>query len=291
MKTTQEVLAGHGVTMAQAHAYIAENLHQPDVVVDAAAALGLSVGMLAEIAAVSNDIALGFLEERHLDWRALNAHSTRPTDYVFLTDMQDGSVFLHNALTGGTKMLHSFGRTVTDIAVDPSGKIYVCDFWKILEYDPSTGATRTVVSGLQQGVNSLTIQDGVLLAAGAADSALVAYDAETGAQLWTRTLGGGNSAGDIAFVDDALFRTSETGGLVKHAADGSVAGRIADLDETWWGLTATPGGQLRAFSSSGAVTQVDPQTGLTTALPPVQLAGLLVSGAAEAMELHLAAFL
>lgn len=291
MSTTQQILANNNVTLEQARSFIYANVTNPSAIFNAAHSVGVTSDMLGEIAGVSGSLVRNYFTQSGLDVQLLDGATQNPngiSDYVFLTDLMDGDVFLYNPLTRDGERIYSFGRSITDVAVDATGNIYVSDFSNIYKYTVGTGAMTTLVP-YGGSFNSLAIQGNTLYAASSGNDVLMTYNKDTGAFTGWTTLAGGGSAGDIAFIGNELYRTTMSYGLV----DQNLATTVSTAtDSTYWGLTATANNHLWAFSGSGAVLEVDPATKTVTALPNVSLVGLSqVSGAAEAQNIHVTMFL
>lgn len=308
MATAQQILAGLGVTMAQARNFIYENVDKPALIYTIAKSVGLTSDNLGEIVGVSGSLvrsyfsgngldvnALDGLVEQRPDYSALPLNS-KATDYIFLTDLNDGDVFLYNPLTQSGKEIYSFDRQITDIAVDDAGNIYVSDFYKVYKYDIASNALTILVDyTIGSGINSLAINGDLLYTASGNNNLLVAFDKNTGQIALTKTLDGGYSAGDIAFIGDAIFRTTVISGVVEQYLDGTPASSTLSsaTNSGFWGLTVTADNDLWAVASWGQIIEIDTATGsAATVANSVNLVGLTsISGAAEAQPLHLQLFL
>lgn len=280
-------LAAHGFTIEQARAYVFAHLDDAHSIFDAAAAIGLTTSMLAEIGDVAPSTVQQYFGGHGLDWTRLDPART---DWAFLTDLNEGDVFLYNAVTGQGRKIHSFDRSITDIAVDPDGNIFVTDFRKIVKFDVASGQLQTLATH-DAFLNSLTIADGVLLGASATNNTLYAWDPDSGALLASAPVFGGAAAGDIAAVGSTLYKVSEQQGIVTvQGQGGSVL--APGVASNYWGLVQTPAGDLRAFAADRKVVEVDTATGAVAPMAPVSLVGLnTISGASDALDVHLAMFL
>jgi outer membrane protein assembly factor BamB len=300
MSNTSSHLASLGVTLQQAREFVLHNLGNPKLIFDVAMSNKISSSMLAEI--VANDVPgiTGSLVEAFFSQAGLPGNSLREfaasdksvTDYVFLSDLVQGNIYLYNPLTGDNKIIYSFNRQITDIAVDGDGNIYISEFSKILKFNIDDGTLVTLIN--QNGYyNSLAVKGDTVYAASSSNSMLLGFNSETGVLVSSQQLEGGVSAGDIAFIGEEVFRTSAFNGLLKHslgAADSTTVSNQTSIDH--FGLVATPSGDLRAFSWQGHVREIDANTGEVKPLPNVPLIGMnQLSGAAEALQVHLDAFL
>lgn len=159
MSTVQQILASKNVTLDQARSFIYANVNSPSVIFDAAHSAGLTSDMVGEIAGVSGSLVRNYFTQSGLDVQLLDGAVQNPhgvSDYVFLTDLVDGDVFLYNPLTQQGGRIYSFGRTITDVAVDDTGNIYVSDFNNVYKYTVGTGALTTLISS-SGAFNSLAI--------------------------------------------------------------------------------------------------------------------------------------
>lgn len=295
MATMQEILASNNVSVEEARNFIFANVDKPQLIFNAAVSVGLNTDMLGEIVGVSGALVRDYFSSRGLDPQGLDAlppPAGALSDYVFLTDLKDGDIFLYNPVEPSGRKIYSFDRTVTDIAVDETGNIYVSDFNTIYKYTLSSGTLQELARA-SGSLNALAVSGDTLYAASGDNGNLLAFNAETGALLAQTTLLGGGSAGDITFIGNDLFRTTLQYGLFKHDLVNNQTQQLTQtLDANYWGLTATADATLRAFRSDGTVTEIDPLSGQTSALPKVGLVGLnQLSGAAEALEAHVALFL
>lgn len=292
-----ELLSQYYITEQEASDWIELNVSNPSLIYNTARQYGIDSSMLAEIVTswvpgVNASLVEGFFNSQGLDGTALRASSSAISDYVFLTDLNDGDIFLYNPVEQSGKKIYSFNKTITDIAVDETGNIYVSDFNTIYKYTLSSGTLSPLVSD-SGSFNSLAINGSTLYAASTNNDSLLAYDTVSGALISQTNIGGGGSAGDITFIGADLFRTTLENGLLKHDLIKNQTLLLTQtLDAYYWGLAATPDATLRAFRSDGTVTEVDPENGQTISLPMVSLTGLnQLSGAAEALETHVALFL
>lgn len=296
MSTAQKILASNNVTLEAARGFIYSNVNNPSLIFNAAHAVGLTTDMLGEIAGVSGAMVRSYFTSAKLDNQLLDGAPTQSpngiSDYVFLTDLVDGDVFLYNPLTQQGKAIYSFGRSITDIAVDDGGNIYVSDFSNVYKYTVATGGLSKLLS-YPGDFNSLAVKGDTLYAASSTNASLLAFNKDSGASVGATGLAGGASAGDITFIGNELFRTTLSNGLVEQipgAAQGTIVTRATDAN--YWGLSATAGNQLRAFDAFGHVLEINPTTGQAAQLPDVKLVGLTqISGAAEAQTVHVNMFL
>jgi len=300
MTTAAKHLASMGVTMQQALDFIMQNLATPNLIYDIAKLAKINSSMLAEIVTpavpgATRELVETFFNNAGLDGNSLrntNSPEYSITDHVFLTDLQSGSVSLYNPLTGINKPLYSFNRQITDIATDEQGNIYVSEFSKIHKFNIQDGSLATLTN-YNGSHNSLAVRGDIVYSASSSNNLLLAFQKDSGALIASQSLSGGVSAGDIAFVGDDLYRASAFNGLLKHNLDNEAVTVVSkQINGDYWGLVSTPSGDLRAFSWQGQVKEVDTTTGEVTQLANVPLVGQMqVSGAAEALQIHLDLFL
>ena len=280
-------LAAVGVTLMQARAYIMARVNDPVAIYNAAKTVGLTTGMLAEIAGVSSSAVKSYFNINSVDWTKLNPAKT---DYVFLTDLVDGGVFLYNSVTQVGKKIYSFGRQVTDIAVDESGNIYVTDFSQLIKYDITAKSLQTLAFH-NADLNSLAVSNDIVVGASATNNLLYSFNSLNGQLISALPSFGGTAAGDLAVVGNTLYKASTGQGIVSvQGQTGSVIAGSVSSD--FWGMAQSPSGNLLAFSNGGNVAEINISTGVVSGMPKVSLVGLnTISGAAEAMDIHLSLFL
>lgn len=301
MSTAASHLATLGVTLQQARDFVVHNIGSPKVIFDVATTFKITSGMLAEIIAgdipgITGAQIESFFTHSGLPGKSLNSYpansSMAPTDYVLLSDLSQGNIYLYNPLTAENKIIYSFNRQITDLAVDGDGNIYISEFSKILKFNISDGSLENLTN-YNGTFNSLAVRGDTVFAASSGNNLLLGFDKDTGTLVSSQQLEGSFSAGDIAFIGNDIFRTSAFNGLLKHnlgSADSALISNETNFD--YFGLVATPSGDLRAFSWQGHVKEIDLATGEVTSLPDVPLIGLnQLSGAAEALQIHLDAFL
>lgn len=284
------ILAQHGVTVEQARAALAPLVATPDQFFAALDHYKLTTAMVAELAGVSEADARGYFAAHGLDAAKLDAHASVKTDYVFLSDLSDGDIFIYNPQTGEGQEIYSFGRTITDIAVAGNGDIYATDFNGLYRFEWATGQMSQVVE-LSNSINSLAIEGNYLALGSSTNNDVDVYDLMSLGHVATFEGSGAFwvSQGDLAFVDGALYRTAQPGGLVRiDLYTGQSQSAVPDMRPGYYGLAGSPDGEVLAFNDDGEVRSYSPQTGMVTELPDVQLVGLnTVSGAAEVLQMHL----
>lgn len=280
-------LASRGITVQQAKDYILANLNDPVSIFNAAKAVGLTTLMLAEIAGVPVATVKNYFDANRVDWAKLNPAKSGS---VFLTDLSDGDVFLYNPSTQTGKKIYSFGREITDIAVDEGGNIFVTGFQQLWKYD-ITDQTLKTLSFHNADLNSLAVSNNSVVGASASSNSIYKFDSTSGAIASIEPSFGGASAGDLAYVGNTLFKASTSSGIVSvQGQTGSVV--AASISSDFWGLVQTPDGNLQAYSNAGNVKNINLSTGAVSDLPQVKLVGLgSLSGAAEALDIHLSLFL
>lgn len=285
------ILAQHGVTVEQAQAELAALVATPDLLFATLDHFKITTAMAAELAGVSEADARAYLGANGLDAAVLDAHGAAKTDWVFLSDLSDGDIFIYNAKTGEGREIYSFNQQITDIAVASNGDIYASDFTGLHRYEWATGQLSKVLTVSNQA-NSLVIEDNLIGVAYGLSSRVDVY--ELGSFNHVLSLNSasaqraGGSQGDLAFIDGVLYRTAMTQGLVSVALDGTTTPLTNQVRSDYYGLAGTPDGQVLAFAGDGEVRSYDPGTGTLTVLPDVNLVGLnTVSGAAEVLQMHL----
>ena len=280
-------LASRGITVQQAKDYILANLNDPVSIFNAAKAVGLTTLMLGEIAGVPVATVKNYFDANRVDWAKLNPAKTGS---VFLTDLSDGDVFLYNPSSQTGKKIYSFGREITDIAVDEGGNIFVTGFQQLWKYD-ITDQTLKTLSFHNANLNSLVVLDNSVVGASATSNLIYKFDSTSGATVSIEPSFGGASAGDLAYVENTLFKASTGSGIV--SVQGQTGSNVAaSISSDFWGLVQTPEGNLQAYSNAGNVKNINLSTGAVSDLPQVKLVGLsTLSGAAEALDIHLSLFL
>ena len=280
-------LASKGITVQQAKDYILANLNDPFTIFNAAKAVGLTTLMLAEIAGVPVATVKNYFDANRVDWAKLNPAKTGS---VFLTDLIDGDIFLYNPSSQTGKKIYSFGQEITDVAVDEGGNIFVTGFKQLWKYDITDQTLKTFFHNAN--LNSLVVSEETVVGAAADSNLIYKFNSTSGTTVSIEPSPiGGASAGDLAYVGNTLFKISTGSGIVSvQGQTGSVV--AASIPSDFWGLVQTPEGNLQAYSNAGSVKNINILTGAVSDLPPVKLVGLsILSGAAEALDIHLSLFL
>ena len=285
------ILAQHGVTVAQAQAALAPLVATPEQLYAALNQYQLTTAMLAELAGVPESDARSYLAANGLDAAKLDAHGAAKTDYVFLSDLNDGDIFIYNTQTGEGREIYSFNQQITDIAVASNGDIYATDFNGLHRYEWATGQLTQVLE-VGNLANSLVIEDNYIAVATAFNSRVDVYELGSFNSVLSLSSASaqraGASQGDLAFVDGLLYRTSMAQGLVSVALNGETTVLASQLRSDYFGLTGTEDGHVLAFTGGGEVRSYSVADGTVTELPDIELMGLsTVSGAAEVLQMHL----
>jgi hypothetical protein len=163
--------------------------------------------------------------------------------------------------------------TMTDLAVDASGRIIGISFTVVYEVDPETAACRRLAA-LDRELNGLSFvqrPDGEVLLGSALDGTVVRLDPRTGASTTIGAFGNGlTSSGDLVSVEGfgtvatALSGESWTDVLVEvDPTDGS-ATVIGDTGVSGiWGLGFW-GNRIFGFTGYNELVVIDPDTGAAT---------------------------
>lgn len=123
-------------------------------------------------------------------------------------DDASGNLGVVDVVTGAVTLVGNMGVVMTDIAFDPTGKLYGISFSSLYSIDRSTAAP-TFIGNLGTTLNSLVFSaDGTLYAA---NNRLYSVNVATGAAT---SIGNGgqayNSSGDLAFVGGNLYLSSSS---------------------------------------------------------------------------------
>lgn len=123
-----------------------------------------------------------------------------------------GNLATVDAATGDVTLIGSMGKTLTDIAFDPSGNLFGIDGTHLYSIDATTAAITEIGAHGANAATSLTFAaDGTLYAAGL--TSLYIVDPTTAVSTNRGNMGFG-SAGDLAFHDGNLYLASTTRELV-----------------------------------------------------------------------------
>lgn len=183
-----------------------------------------------------------------------------------------GTLATVDSSTGAVNVIGDMGVTLTDIAFDPTGKLFGLSFGALYEVDAQTAETTLIGSHGVPGGNALVFGgDGTLYAAGFSGSGLFTLDPGSGA---TTSLGstGFASGGDLAFVGDEFYLASSGGELVRlDLGDLSQSAAVGDFGvANVFGIATSAEGQLFGVGGT-SIFSVDLATG--AALDPVSFAG------------------
>jgi streptogramin lyase len=196
---------------------------------------------------------------------------------VFVNDAD--SLAIADIDTGEASLVGFFGlsrgETMTDIALDPLGRLWGVSFSRLYEIDPITAATTLVGTHGVSGANALVFdEDGTAYLAGSRNRSLFTLDPETAGATRVGPLGVA-SAGDLAFHDGALHLLVEHSGNDAIAVVDPDAGSASVVGSTGqnraYGL-ASVGGDLVMASRDDFFT-IDPVTGDARFRSTLDLAG------------------
>ena len=165
--------------------------------------------------------------------------------------------------TGNVTVIGNMGRTMTDIAFDPSGNLYGIDFSRLYKIDKTTAAATLIGNLGVSTANSLVFDNAGKLYL--ATSALYAVDLTSGTA--SRIGNGGipyTSSGDLAFVNGELFLSSGLSGtnnLVQLNTSTGNATLVGSMGfPSVFGLASSTGADLFGISKTSVIA-VNPQTG------------------------------
>lgn len=132
--------------------------------------------------------------------------ATAHADPALWIDDAFGNLGVVDVLTGAVTLIGNMGVSMTDIAFDPTGKLYGISFGSLYSIDTSTAAS-TLIGNLGTNLNSLVFSStGTLYAA---NNRLYSVDVSSGAAT---SIGNGgqaySSSGDLAFVGGNLYLSS-----------------------------------------------------------------------------------
>ena len=128
---------------------------------------------------------------------------------ILYIDDVDGKLGTVDVSTGAVTVIGNTGRSLVDIAFDPTGKLFGITFSQLFSINTTTAAA-TLIGNLGAELNSLVFgADGTLYAA---NSSLYKINVVTGAASKVPTSGNNPtpyvSSGDLAFVSNKLYLTS-----------------------------------------------------------------------------------
>ena len=188
-------------------------------------------------------------------------------------------LYLVDPTTFATTLVGSFnvGDQMTDLAVTPAGVLYAISFSALYRVDKTT-AQATYVAPLSGSANNgLTfLADGTLLASDGTGE-VKRIDPASGALTSVGFFGNGlSSSGDLVAVQGVMYGISSTAAGGADASGNNILLRV----DTATGVAAVVGpigfgnvwglayvkGRVIAFSNTGQIIQVDPQTGQGTLL-------------------------
>jgi hypothetical protein len=129
--------------------------------------------------------------------------------------------------TGTVTVIGNMGNdTMTDLAYDPSGKLFGISFGNLYRINPTTAAATLIGNTGLSGANALVFgTNGTLYLAANNDTRLFTVNTATGASTALGTTGF-NSAGDLAFNNGALYMSSSTDQLIRINLSGTVSGTV-----------------------------------------------------------------
>ena len=186
--------------------------------------------------------------------------------------VSDGSGTLGtvDVATGNVSVIGNMGVTMTDLAFDPSGKLYGISFTNLYQINATNGQASLVGSLGLTGANALVFgTDGTLYAAANNTTNLYSINAVTGAATGLGSTGF-SSAGDLAFNGGNLFLSSTTDQLVQvglNPVTGSAVGPFGVSNVFGLGTELANGGNGILYGISGTqILSVNTATGAATAL-------------------------
>lgn len=186
--------------------------------------------------------------------------------------VSDGSGTLGtvDVATGNVSVIGSMGVTMTDLAFDPSGKLYGISFSNLYQINATTAQTTFVGSLGLTGANALVFGTGGILYAAANNATnLYSVNVETGVATILGSTGF-SSAGDLAFNGGNLFLSSSTDQLVKiglNPVSGSAVGAFGVPNVFGLATELATGGNGTLYGISGTqILTVNTTTGAGTAL-------------------------
>jgi outer membrane protein assembly factor BamB len=189
-----------------------------------------------------------------------NTSSPAVANGVVYAGFDDGSVYALNAATG-TK-IWSFSSGTSDIASSPAvanGVVYITSAFSLYALSAATGAELWSVSG-QFGDASPTVAHGVVYLT-TVDGVVDAFDAATGATVWTYTAPAFLSLSAPAVADGEVFVGGDDGNVYAIQADsGTEAWNFTTGDQITFS-PAVANGVVYAGSGDGNLYALDAVTG------------------------------
>lgn len=167
--------------------------------------------------------------------------------------------------TGEVSSIGNFGVVLTDIAFDPSGKLYGLSFTDLYSIDANTAAVTKIGSHSISGGNALVFgNDGILYGAGNQNTGIFTIDPGTGKATKLGDIDF-TSGGDLAFHDDNLYLASGNSQLINiDLNDLTNTSAIGSFGvNNVYGLATGSDGNLYAVADTSIYT-VDTTTGAAT---------------------------
>jgi hypothetical protein len=196
------------------------------------------------------------------------------TDSFEVVEPADEPIYAHSASTlytydPSTGILSTVGGTgvlLFDIAIDSYGQLWGIDSGgTIYQVDSATGVASTYISTSAYGNGLAVLQDGTLVVSNGYD--LSEIDWSTGSTTTLASSSWGVSSGDIVEWDGDLFWTvtgSRSDDLLRYEIATGTLSRLGSTGASGlWGIVA-PGGDIYAFSYTGAIYALDSSTGAST---------------------------
>lgn len=175
----------------------------------------------------------------------------------------NGNIATVDVTSGAATLIGNSGRVLTDIAFSPTGELYGITFTQLFKLDTATGAATLVGSTGNSQMNAMTFgSDGTLYAA-STTGGLMTLNTTTGINTSLGGIGFG-SAGDLTFVDDILYFSSNSGLVsidLSVGAAGTLLGSFGLANV--YGLSRGPDGIVYANSNQG-IYSVDLLSGATS---------------------------
>jgi hypothetical protein len=199
------------------------------------------------------------------------------TVYVHTRD----TLYTMDPTTFAVTMVGSFGTgddLITDLAVGPDGTVYAISKTMLYTVNPGSGAATTVAtlsSGPVAGNVGLTfLPDGQMLATDKSGG-VRRIDPANGQVTEVGAFGGGfATAGDLVAVDDGtMYAISDEGPVGDEFTNNwlltvnTATGAASPVGQIGFGQVfgaAFIGGKVLAFTKTGQVVEIDPQTGAGT---------------------------